>query len=110
MVNHGGDDLEDDFIPDDLVAFSEGEDGNYLDIADAFADDGEVEGEVYGDVADTEPTAAVADAGNVDKKRKRREKAKDKKAKVNIVLAFTPISLLTFMAEKKQTGRRGGWQ
>ena len=101
MINHGGDDLEDDFIPDDLVAFSEGEDGNYLDIADAFADDGEVEEEVYGDVADTEPTAAVANAGDVDKKRKRREKAKEKKAKVNIVLAFTPIFPVDLRSRKK---------
>jgi len=82
MSKHGGgDDLEDDFIPDDLVALSEGEDdGNYLDIADeffAFAEDREVK------VYDRHGEGVL----NLDKKRKR-EKAKEKKVKVNAILTL----------------------
>jgi protein CMS1 len=80
MIKHGGDDLEDDFILDDLVAFSEGEDdGNYVDIGDgalALADDAEL----HGEAVDTARIVTVADTGRLDKKRKGREK--EKKAKV----------------------------
>jgi protein CMS1 len=100
MSKHGGDDLEDDFIPDDLVVLSEGEDGNYLDIVDeafAFAEDGEVDDGVVA-------TVVQVDTGNLDKKRKRGEKEKEKKAKVNAIPILTLVlTLLTLIAEKNKT-------
>ncbi|TFK55256.1 hypothetical protein OE88DRAFT_1674959 [Heliocybe sulcata] len=67
----GGDDLIDDFVPDELVALSEEE--NDLEEEDA---GGSISGE-EGDVAGTSTATQAA----VEKKRKRRAKEKERKAK-----------------------------
>lgn len=86
----GGDDLEDDFVPDETIALSgdEGPGTAHLDEEDIFVDDGddvEQDGEDEDeyeakDVSSTQ--AANGDPAIVAKKRKRREKEKEKKAKV----------------------------
>ena len=71
LQHGGGDDLEDDFVPDDLIAMSDDEDDNNSPIGeDALfsADEGEVAGQA--DAAKREAAAA--------KKRKRREKEKSR--------------------------------
>lgn len=81
-----GDDLEDDFVIDDLVALSGEEDAG---LEGEFFSDGGDEGNdgMSGDeddgTGDTQ-TAVTQSSGNavVLKKRKRREKEKEKKAKV----------------------------
>jgi protein CMS1 len=86
----GGDDLEDDFVPDETVALSgdEGFGTTHLDEEDVFVDDGDDaeqdgEDEDEYDVKDALSTpAANGDPAIVAKKRKRREKEKEKKAKV----------------------------
>lgn len=87
LQHGGGDDLDDDFVPDDLVAMSEdeedlnspdGEDINALLSADE-GDGGEAE------AAKKEAAAA--------KKRKRREKEKERKAKVCCAPLFIQPSL-----------------
>ena len=72
----GGDDLDDDFVPDDLVALSDAEDEDAAHSADGediaallSADEGEA------------PQASTSQA-EADKKRKRRAKEKERKAKV----------------------------
>lgn len=67
-----GDDLDDDFVPDDLVAMSEDDD---------LGDD--VEGLLSADEGEAGPSHASQDA--TDKKRKRRQKEKERKAKVSHV-------------------------
>lgn len=73
MKLEGGDDLEDDFVPDDLVALSEdeGEGAPLQDNGEFFAGEG---GEDEEDSTDLVTQVA--------KKRKRREREKEKKAKV----------------------------
>jgi len=73
MKLEGGDDLEDDFVPDDLVALSEDEgEGAPVQNSCEF-----VAGELCEDEEDsTDLITQVA------KKRKRREREKEKKAKV----------------------------
>lgn len=76
---HGGDDLDDDFIPDELVALSDDEgalqapdaDINALLSADEDAEEIETE---------TQRNQAAAE-----KKRKRREKDKERKAKACVL-------------------------
>jgi protein CMS1 len=86
----GGDDLEDDFVPDETVALSgdEGFGTAHLDEEDIFVDDGD-DVEQDGDDEDEYEAKGVlstpavnGDPGAVAKKRKRREKEKEKKAKV----------------------------
>lgn len=73
MKLEGGDDLEDDFVPDELIALSEDEGEGA-----PMQDNGEfVAGEGSEDEKDS--TDLVTQAG---KKRKRREREKEKKAKV----------------------------
>jgi protein CMS1 len=72
MKLEGGDDLEDDFVPDDLVALSESEgEGEGANNGEFVAGEGCEDEE---DSTDLAPQAA--------KKRKRREREKEKKAKV----------------------------
>lgn len=80
MSNQRGDDLDDDFVIDELVALSGDEDDQ--DDAQAEATD-----DVRGLLSEDEegPSAAeqlIKDQASVDKKRKRREKEKERKAKV----------------------------
>lgn len=81
-----GDDLEDDFVPDELVALSEEEGPEYARLADedVFVDDEgqsqhseDDEGEEGGVASTNNPESSIAA-----KKRKRREKEKEKKVKV----------------------------
>jgi hypothetical protein len=78
MAHHRGDDLEDDFMPDETVALSEDEAleslvGDQDDVGKLLsADEGEQDME-----SPTERTKAFSD----EKKRKRREKEKERKAK-----------------------------
>lgn len=72
MMNRG-DDLDDDFVLDELVALSDGEGAGdtHLEDEDVFVDDQGSEDEVVPDTVST-------------KKRKQREKEKEKKRKVYI--------------------------
>lgn len=77
MALHRGDDLEDDFMPDETVALSEDEGfgslvGDPDDIGKLLSADEEDEG----DVSPVERTKPL-----LEKKRKRREKDKERKAK-----------------------------
>ncbi|KAH0584278.1 Protein cms1 [Termitomyces sp. J132] len=79
-----GDDLDDDFVIDDLVALSEDEaapDADFFsDENDNANDSGSVEEEVAAGESDPRPTATDREA-ELAKKRKRREKEKERKAK-----------------------------
>jgi protein CMS1 len=81
MAHHRGDDLEDDFLPDEIVALSEDEGfvplvGDQDDVGKLLsADEEEGDGE-----SRMERTNAL-----VEKKRKRREKEKERKAKARTV-------------------------
>jgi protein CMS1 len=72
MNRTGGDDLDDDFVPDDLVALSEDE--------AAHSADGEDIGALLS--ADEDHASPSTTQADVDKKRKRRAKEKERKAKV----------------------------
>ena len=75
-VMQGGDDLEDDFVPDDLVALSDAESvvGSSHSVSDG-GDDA---------ISGGEETGAQSTANTTsDKKRKRREKDKERRAKVS---------------------------
>ncbi|KAG6829985.1 hypothetical protein H0H87_009592 [Tephrocybe sp. NHM501043] len=108
-----GDDLEDDFVIDDLVALSDDE---AAPEADFFSDDndnnesGSVEEGVTG--GDLEARPAATDEAVLAKKRKRREKEKERKAKkrklaeaVEVVqesvAAQSPSQLSDFLAVKQ---------
>lgn len=74
MMRQGGDDLDDDFVPDELVALSDG---------DEPADDAQ------GSLTADEEAVDDAEGENKTKsdkerKRKRREKEKERKAKVRL--------------------------
>ena len=78
MASHRGDDLEDDFVLDDTVAYSDEE-------GDPGLGDGDDVGRLLS--ADEGEAAAGAspqdkDEKQLEKKRKRREKLKEKKVKV----------------------------
>jgi protein CMS1 len=73
MMTQRGDDLDDDFVPDDLVALSDGaasDPGD--DVQDLLSADEEAEEVGEGDKVKSDK----------EKKRKRREKEKERKAKV----------------------------
>lgn len=75
MSKHRGDDLDDDFVPDELVALSDQED-TYS------PEDEDITALLSAD--ETEPTKAepTPNEAAAAKKRKRREKEKERKAKV----------------------------
>jgi hypothetical protein len=77
MMRQGGDDLDDDFVPDDLVALSDGiasDPGDDVQNLLSADEEAEEDGE-----SDFKPKS---DKG---KKRKRREKEKERKAKVRVI-------------------------
>lgn len=78
MSQHRGDDLDDDFVPDDLVALS----GEESDEDVPSAEDGR---EFFTAEDDQPQPQRGAEIGNTDKKRKRREKDKQRKAKVSFL-------------------------
>ena len=74
-MQHGGDDLEDDFVPDDLVAMSDEDDlAETEDIEELLSvdEDGGEDGQ----------SSQAQSAAAAEKKRKRRAKEKERKAKV----------------------------
>jgi len=80
MAHHRGDDLDDDFMPDEIVALSEDEGfgslvGDQDDVGNLLSAD-EEEGDI--ERPHTERTNALLE----EKKRRRREKEKERKAKV----------------------------
>ena len=75
MNSYGGDDLDDDFVPDELVALSEPE--------DAVSGDGEED--VNALLSADEGEAPSLNQKAEEKKRKRRAKEKERKAKVRTV-------------------------
>ncbi|KAI0928324.1 hypothetical protein AcW1_005603 [Taiwanofungus camphoratus] len=74
MDRQGGDDLDDDFVPDDLVAMSEDEDEapDVDDIAGLLSADEDIEVDVI---------HATTSNDTIEKKRKRRAKEKERRAK-----------------------------
>ena len=85
-MNHGGDDLDDDFVPDDIVAMSEEEDlPETEDIGELLSAD--EDGGKDGQSSQTQNAAAA------EKKRKRRAKEKERKAKV---CSYQPRRMLIF--------------
>lgn len=94
-MKHGGDDLEDDFVPDDTVALSGDEElpDTRLDDEDVFVDDG---GQTPEEEDDSDsvgfgagvgaPTSSSKDLNLTAsaKKRKRREKEKERKVASNV--------------------------
>lgn len=76
LPHGGGDDLDDDFVPDDLVAMSEDEE-------DLNSPDGEdINALLSADEGETGQAEASKKEAVAAKKRKRREKEKERKAKV----------------------------
>ena len=93
MMRQGGDDLDDDFVPDDLVALSDGaasDPGD--DVQDLLSPDEEAEEDSEGDLK------AKSDK---EKKRKRREKERERKAKVCTIFEPFNVGYLHLLAEKK---------
>lgn len=73
-MQHGGDDLDDDFVPDELVALSDDENiPETEDIGELLSADEDV-----GDA----PAGPSQSAAAIEKKRKRRAKEKERKLKV----------------------------
>lgn len=81
MSRQGGDDLDDDFVPDDLVALS-GDEGEHGEEPQSYHSEhvmgGDEDGEVHGETDQQDQKNQVA----VEKKRKRKQMEKQKKAKV----------------------------
>lgn len=93
MAHHRGDDLDDDFMPDEIVALSEDEGFGTLgdqDDIDKLLSAGEEE-------EDVESPVAQAKALLEDKKRKRREKEKERRAKVCPLQLIARPSSLVFL-------------
>ena len=88
----GGDDFDDDFQPDELVALSDDEAGEGVDLEDVGHN---AEGADEEDDQDPTPN----DRSVEDKKRKRKEKMKEKKAKVRGVCACFASNRVTLRAE-----------
>ncbi|GLB35329.1 putative U3-containing 90S pre-ribosomal complex subunit [Lyophyllum shimeji] len=111
-MHQGGDDLEDDFVIDDIVALSEDEaapDGGFFSDSN---DNDIVSADEDGQNGETQSTTNAGDAAALAKKRKRREKEKERKAKkrklaeaVEVVqqsvAAQPPNELSDFLASKQ---------
>lgn len=99
-MKQGGDDLEDDFVVDDLVALSDGEGGDpegslQSDNAEEASPD---------EVEDIQP--APNDRSAAEKKRKRREKLKQNKAKVPSPFCTQWLFFLTVIIRDGSLSRR----
>ncbi|TFK42903.1 U3-containing 90S pre-ribosomal complex subunit-domain containing protein [Crucibulum laeve] len=82
-IKQGGDDLEDDFVLDDIVALSEEEDEieDEAFFSDAPEDAVQPQDEEHLDAKDEPEPSPIIDEATVAKKRKRREKEKERRAK-----------------------------
>lgn len=99
IMDTHGDDLDDDFVPDDLVAMSEDEDhsADGEDVGDFLSGD-------EGGAGEAGPSQISQAA--MDKKRKRRQKEKERKAKVRhmSVGKFTVHDLNNFHMTENEVG------
>jgi hypothetical protein len=99
----GGDDLDDDFVPDELVALSadEGEEAGWEvdeeDAPGAFASEDEGRPRVEGKQSEY-------DEAKVGKKRKRREKERQRKAKVRLSSGFGRLDYAFVDRKEKPRG------
>jgi protein CMS1 len=75
MAGQGGDDLEDDYVPDDLIATS-GDEGTY-------SHHGSSHGDLSVDEDASKPTGSAGHAEIKSNKRKRSRKGKQRKLKVS---------------------------
>lgn len=105
MIRQSGDDLDDDFVPDDLVALSDGAasepSGDVQDLLSADED------------ADEDGESDFRAKSDKEKKRKRREKEKERKAKKrklaetsdlvspDSITAQVPVALREYLASKQ---------
>jgi protein CMS1 len=80
MSRFGGDDLDDDFVPDDLVALSDPE--------DAVSGDGDED--IHTLLSADENDGEASNTKTDEKKRKRRAKEKERKAKVRSSVIHPP--------------------
>ncbi|KAJ3476337.1 hypothetical protein NLI96_g11222 [Meripilus lineatus] len=87
LPTHGGDDLEDDFIPDDLVALSDPEEEETEDAIQG--PDADINAFLSPDEEDVDEAELQRSQAAAEKKRKRREKEKEKKAKKQKVVQAT---------------------
>lgn len=100
-----GDDIEDDYVPDGLLAESDSGDD---DAASVSAGDDDHRGAT--DHTEAESSTAPAETAKA-KKRKRREKEKERKAKVRCVVLWTRPSYdhaLSAIAQKRRTVEASG--
>lgn len=97
MSRTGGDDLDDDFVPDDLVALSDPEDEEAAHPAD-----GEDVGALLS--ADEDNAAPSTSQADPEKKRKRRAKEKERKAKVR-----SAVTVCIRSSRKRALCRSGSW-
>jgi len=86
MSKHRGDDLDDDFVPDDLVALS-GEESN--EDVPSVEDSRE-----FLTAGDDQPPERGTNSADADRKRKRKDRNKERKAKVS------PIFLCSHQAHE----------
>ena len=94
MSRHGGgDDLEDDFVPDDLVALSDEDDIPETDDIGELLSADEDGGQA------SQPSQSKS-AAALEKKRKRRAKEKERKAKVRVFSLYALVSRI-YIREKK---------
>lgn len=84
MNGQRGDDLDDDFVPDELVATSGEEDNGPGD---------DIDGLLSADEDAEEAEAHIKEKPATEKKRKRREKEKERKIKVCVTHWVTGLSL-----------------
>ena len=97
-----GDDLEDDFVPDDLVALSDEEDlPNTEDIGGLLSADED-------DAGAAQPSPAQS-AAALEKKRKRRAKEKERKAKVCVWLMSQDPVHISHCTRTLNVHRSGSW-
>lgn len=93
----GGDDLEDDFVADELVELSE-EEGSLHELDDDSND--------YADEpTPAAPVGSTSDAAAVSKKRKRREKEKEKKLKVRASCTLENFESFIIIQVETEDGR-----
>ncbi|KAI0049659.1 hypothetical protein FA95DRAFT_1581570 [Auriscalpium vulgare] len=102
MAHHRGDDLDDDFLPDDSVAFLEEDNASHLADPDDPDDIGNLLSADEHSDPELEPEADIADVQKAaaEKKRKRREKEKERKAKKRkLVESAEPAELPSVAAQ-----------
>ena len=99
MNRTGGDDLDDDFVPDDLVALSDAEDEEAVHSADGE----DIAALLSADEGNAAPSTSQA---AVEKKRKRRAKEKERKAKVHNKLSSYGPHLTAALVETKASRKQ----